>query len=203
MGEKRTASSCVSCYTYDEGKGSVATPCCRRFVCGRCTRANSRLAQTCIVCQLPIPQFDASDKLPDYDESLPNYEDQNSRPGFMVEKHELPGSSTPFGVEGTSLKEHGVHHYVRRDDSVNSLAIAYRIDASVIRKANHIYSDNLLQARLFILIPGASASLSSAPSEDEERKVKLKRFMVNAKCSDYDMARSKICSPQKVLSLRA
>lgn len=189
MSGKVAARSCVSCYNYDDiQKGTLRTPCCDRFVCGRCARSNPRLAETCILCQLPIPpEFDGSvneDNLPDYEEDLPEY-DQSVRSSH---KNALENDKCS---EDHAYKELGVQHYVRKQDSIASLSLAYKVEASVIRRANHIFQDNLLQGRSFIVIPGVTKSLSAAPGEDEERKVKLKKFMVAVKCTDYDMATSK------------
>lgn len=194
MSRQTASRSCVSCYSYDDTKkATLTTPCCGRFVCGTCARRNPRLAETCILCQLPIPQ-DLSqavgEDLPNYDESLPTYDSTKDfyQGSYGNEKEKLPNSN-PY-------KELGVQHYVRKDDSIASLALAYKVDPSVIRKANHIFQDNLLQGRSFIVVPGATVSLSASPDEHEERKVKLKKFMVAVKCTDYDMAKSK-CTPAR------
>lgn len=181
------ARSCVSCYGYDDSlKGTVPTPCCGRFVCGLCARRNPRLVETCILCQLPIPH-DLRDSLPGYDEYLPGYQpddddDTTPRTTDTKSNHE----KSPLGY-----KEIGVQHFVRKEDSVASLSLSYNVPASTIRKANHLFSDTLLQGRSFILVPGATRSLSDRPGEEDVRKGKLKRFMVAVKCTDYDMAKSK------------
>lgn len=161
------ARSCVACYSYEEGKDSIATPCCSRFVCGPCAISNPRLTEICVLCQLPIQQFAEP---PQYDP--------------------LPAYNEPQRTKSCGVKELGAQHYVRKDDTINSLSIAYHVDTNVIRRANHIFADHLLQARLFVIIPGATTSLSAAPGKDEERKVRLKRFMLATKCTDYDMAKS-------------
>ena len=168
--------SCVACYTYDVGKGSLPTPCCQRFVCSECARTRPRLRETCILCQLPIPQFPDKDDLPAY---------IDTPPGYSGSFHLVPEKKSYTGT-----KEFGVQHYVRKDDTINSLGLAYQIDPATIRKENHIFQDHLLQARSFVVIPGASRSLSESPGEGEERKVKLKRFMLATKCTDYDMAQT-------------
>lgn len=197
MASSKATHSCVSCYTYDRSsKGTLVTPCCARFVCGPCARSNPRLAETCILCQLPIPHDLApatAEDLPGYDDSLPEYESA----GLLDEKYHV--TEQKHLVADHAFKEAGVQHYVRKDDSVASLSLAYKVDKSFIRKANHIFQDNLLQGRSFIVIPGAMKSLSAAPGADEERKVKLKKFMVAVKCTDYDMATSESDTLQSLL----
>lgn len=209
----RPTRSCVSCYTYDASrKGTVPTPCCSRFVCGPCARGNSRLAETCILCQLPIPRDLARAKAEDEDETLPGYDEDGVLPSYPPDRdaslarpphfgddktsHDITGrgdtseKSTRQGEGGGGYKEIGVQHYVRREDSVAGLSLAYNVPAHHLRKTNHLFSDSLLQARSFILVPGARVSLSAHPGQDEAEKVKLKKFMVAVKCTDYDMAKS-------------
>ncbi|CCG84438.1 protein of unknown function [Taphrina deformans PYCC 5710] len=193
------ARSCVSCYTYDDSsKGTTPTPCCGRFVCGPCGRANPRLVETCILCQLPIPRDlggddGDGDELPGYDASLPRYAatDAPDTPEKDPSCGVVEGGGSATATDAWSVgKEAGVHHFVRKEDSVGSLSLAYDVAPSVIRKANHLFADALLQGRSFILVPGATRSLSDRPGEEDVRKGKLKRFMVQVKCTDYDMAKT-------------
>lgn len=189
--------SCVACYSYDErAKGAIATPCCSRFVCGSCARSNPRLAETCILCQLPIPSDLSRDDeedaaLPGYEDALPAYGSHGTSNGtFNSATEEKAKLRDKEESEQPAYKEAGVQHFVRKEDSVASLSLAYHVAASDIRKANHLFSDSLLQGRSFIIIPGAAVSLSASPDQDEIEKVKLKKFMVAVKCTDYDMAKS-------------
>jgi hypothetical protein len=176
--------SCVCCYTYNMNKkGSIPTPCCKRFVCGDCVRKTPRFAELCVLCQLPLASDlaagDASSP-PDYDVAgLPAYQSDGNAHMLQKEKETAQDKEQP-----------SAQHYVRKEDSIMSLSLAYKVDARDIRSANNIFSDHLLQARSFVMIPGAHISLSPAPGEDEQDKVKLKRFMVGSKCSDYAMAQA-------------
>ena len=122
---------------------------------------------------------------PLYDDSLPHYDSLEDAQRRIDMDRKEKSSASPG-----SYKEVGVQHFVRKEDSVHSLSLSYRVEPSIIRKANHLFSDNLLQGRSFVIIPGATVSLSAAPGEEEEMKVKLKKFMVAVKCTDYDMAKS-------------
>jgi hypothetical protein len=87
-------------------------------------------------------------------------------------------------------------HFLNHDyDTIASLSIRYNVPAMVLRQANKITSDHLLQGRRTVLIPGeyykGGVSLSPRPVEGEEeerRKSKIRRFMTSCKVSDYDIA---------------
>lgn len=57
---------------------------------------------------------------------------------------------------------------------------------------NKLHSDQLLAARKWVLIPSShynGPALSTPPdAEEEERKNKLRRWMVATKCADYNVA---------------
>lgn len=87
-----------------------------------------------------------------------------------------------------------VHHLHHPRDTIPSLSLSYNIPPSVLRSYNNLSSDNLLLARHTILIP---ASHYSGPSlspdrqidaEEDERRKKIRRFMVACKVSEYDVA---------------
>ncbi|KAL1905142.1 hypothetical protein Sste5344_009088 [Sporothrix stenoceras] len=98
----------------------------------------------------------------------------------------------------TSSSEKGVPilHYLDHDrDSIASLSLRYNVPADLLRQANRLTADHLLQARRVIQIPSLSgttvASLSPQPVEREaeaRRKAAIRRFMVACKVSDYDLA---------------
>ena len=83
-------------------------------------------------------------------------------------------------------------HFVGLDDSLQALSLAYGVAVPILRKHNHLYSDQLLQARKWILIPRSHYTgppLSTPPDpEEEERKTKLRRWMVATKCAEYNVA---------------
>jgi len=62
----------------------------------------------------------------------------------------------------------------------------------ILRAHNNIFSDSLLAARKYVLIPSShyqGPPLSTPPDpEEEERKNKLRRWMVATKCPDYSVA---------------
>jgi LysM repeat protein len=85
-----------------------------------------------------------------------------------------------------------VVHYLDPDDSISSLSLSYQVPVPVLRAHNGVYSDKLLAARKWVLIPRShyqGLPLSTPPdAEEEERKNKLRRWMVATKCPDYDVA---------------
>jgi hypothetical protein len=85
-----------------------------------------------------------------------------------------------------------VIHHLSGDDTLQSLSLAYRVPIEVIRRHNKIHADNLLSGHKWLLIPASHYNgppLSSPPDpEEEERKNKLRRWMVATKCADYEVA---------------
>ncbi|KAK5945627.1 hypothetical protein PMZ80_002832 [Knufia obscura] len=83
-------------------------------------------------------------------------------------------------------------HFLTPEDTLSSLSLAYRVPQDVLRKHNSLFSDSLLVARKFVLIPRSyydGPPLSSPPDpEQEERKNKVRRWMVTTKCAEYSMA---------------
>lgn len=83
-------------------------------------------------------------------------------------------------------------HFVGPEDSLQSLSLAYKIPGDVLRRHNNLYSDQLLAARKWIVVPRshyAGPSLSTPPDPGEEaRKTTLRRWMVATKCVDYGVA---------------
>lgn len=83
-------------------------------------------------------------------------------------------------------------HFVSLEDSLQSLSIAYGVPTSVLRQYNNVYSDVLITARKWVLIPRShydGPPLSNPPDPDEEeRKIKVRRWMVATKCPDYGVA---------------
>ena len=74
-----------------------------------------------------------------------------------------------------------------------SLSLAYRVPVPVLRAHNNVQSDHLLAARKWVLIPRShyqGPPLSTPPDpEEEEKKNKLRRWMVATKCPEYDIAK--------------
>jgi hypothetical protein len=86
-----------------------------------------------------------------------------------------------------------VLHFVDpTNDTVNMLAIRYRIPADALKRKNGIFQDHLLAGRRTVLIPGeyykGGVSLSPRPIEGEEeelRKTKIRKWMVACKVHEY------------------
>lgn len=85
-------------------------------------------------------------------------------------------------------------HFVRSSDSVASLSLLYGVPLDELRVHNRLFADNLLHARHAVRIPGtyySGSSHSSTPvdgEEEETRKSKTKRFQLQTKCIDPEMA---------------
>jgi hypothetical protein len=86
-----------------------------------------------------------------------------------------------------------VLHFVDpNNDTIASLSLRYGVPAEALQKTNSLYASHLLAARRTVLIPGeyykGGVSLSPRPLEGEEeemRKMKLRKFMVNCKVAEY------------------
>lgn len=88
-----------------------------------------------------------------------------------------------------------VLHFLAPNDTLHSLSMAYGVPLAALRTTNNVFADNLLQGRKTMLIPGefykAGVSLSPQPidgQEQEEKKTKLRRFMVVCKVAQYEVA---------------
>lgn len=87
-------------------------------------------------------------------------------------------------------------HHLSPTDTLSSLSLLYHVPLPVLRQHNSFPptggSDYLLAARKHILIPASYYSgpnLSTPPDpEVEERKNKIRKFMVLTKCVDYGVA---------------
>ena len=165
--------------------------CCGRTICATCQYNNSRFKTYCPFCQLSSePTALPAEGLrlpPSYrdDEQkhridLPPAYDTLSRPG-----HSVAAVRPPEDTEDTV-------HFLSPDDTVHSLSLAYKVPHDVLRKHNALYSDSLLVARKFMLIPKDhydGPPLSTPPDpEEEERKNKVRRWMVATKCAEYNVA---------------
>ena len=167
-------------------------PCCGRAICDDCI---SRTVPTSLPQGLRDPpayesapgslrQEESSTILHRNSDGLFE-DDEPPEYSAQVEKEENQGQqSTP-----------DVTHHLHPIDTVQSLSLAYAVPLSVLRNHNNLFNDSLLPARRTMSIPGShykgGVSLSPKPieSEDErERKAKVRRFMVQTKCHQYDMA---------------
>jgi hypothetical protein len=98
-------------------------------------------------------------------------------------------------VEVTPDPNDTIHH-LSNSDTLSSLSLLYNIPLPVLRQHNSFpvsgTSDFLLPARKIVLIPAShynGPSLSTPPDpEEEERKNKIRKFMVLTKVVDYGVA---------------
>jgi len=154
----------------DGKKGLLRTYCCGRPICVSCDSKNGR--QQCIYCPLNPAEPPADDDDDLIDDDPPAYE-------AVV-------ATTSVNTE-TGQPE--VIHYIGPEDTVASLALSYGVDSNEIRKRNKIFSDPLIAGRSFVYIPNYHGmSRSSAVDADTERKRKIKRFQIAAKCVDYQVS---------------
>ena len=84
-----------------------------------------------------------------------------------------------------------LHFLDIRHDTLVSLSFQYGTPIDALRRANGIWTDNLLHARKTLIIPGrfykAGISLSPRPigcEEEEIRRNKVRRWMVACKVSE-------------------
>ena len=166
--------------------------CCDRTICATCQYSNPRFQTYCPYCQIssaptalpatglrlpPAYSSSASKSRNGYNEDQPPAYDSITR----LEHHD----SSPPQTDDTV-------HFLSSDDTLSSLSLAYGVPTPILRSHNNIYSDGLLPGRKWILIPKSHYSgppLSSPPDpEEEERKNKLRRWMVATKCAEYDVA---------------
>jgi len=182
------------------------TECCSRTMCGTCLYQNPRFQTYCPFCQIssaPTALPATGLRLPPtytpasqgagfrswLDEAPPPYYDSDS--DWMSGSRRLIISTATTSGSPPSDTEDAVH-FVGAHDTLQSLSLAYKVPLSVLRQHNNLYSDPLLAARKWILIPKSHYSgpaLSMPPDpEEEERKTKVRRWMVATKCADYSVA---------------
>lgn len=168
--------------------------CCGRAICARCLTDNPRFADYCPFCQIatgpsalppqglrePPTYSPPEDERRNNDDELPPYTAQN----LLQAPSEKSKASTDDAPD--------VLHFVDpNNDSISSLSLSYGVPAEALRRTNKMYANHLLAARRTILIPGefykGGVSLSPRPLEGEEeemKKTKLRKFMVQCKVSE-------------------
>ncbi|KIX07423.1 uncharacterized protein Z518_02076 [Rhinocladiella mackenziei CBS 650.93] len=176
--------------------------CCSRQICAPCQYRYPRFRSYCPFCQISSgPSSLPKDGLrlpPSYTTSThtlsrrnraetppPSYDDSIS----VTPRHRMlsdqPSGNPPPDTEDTV-------HFISSEDNLQSLSLSYKVPIPVLRQHNNLYSDSLLAARKWILIPKShyeGPSLSTPPDpEDEQRKLKLRRWMVATKCAEYNVA---------------
>jgi len=166
--------------------------CCGRTICASCQYDNPRFQTYCPFCQIscgPNPLSSSGLRLP------PAY--STSSKSTTHQSDDLPPAYTSIRVSAVAgsrpPETDDVIHYLTTDDTIASISLAYQVPAPMIRTHNGLYSDNLMAARKWILIPRShyqGPALSTPPDpEEEERKNRLRRWMVSTKCPDYDVAK--------------
>ena len=170
--------------------------CCGRSICSRCLNQNKRYETYCPYCQISTepsalphglrdpPAYSKSDE----QETLrhPNDDDENP-PAYSVNSAYRP----PPEKQKPDEPAPDVLHFLTPNDSTHSLALAYGVPINALRKTNNVYTDNLLQGRKTVLIPGeyykGGVSLSPQPidgEEEEMKKQKVRRWMVGCKVAE-------------------
>jgi hypothetical protein len=186
--------------------------CCGRTICAACQYKNRRFETYCPFCQISSepsalpqnglrlpPAYTKTDNDPEKslrsqvdapsEDAPPPYSSllSQSQPQFPTAR------STPSGANGNppSSTPDTIHH-LSPTDSLSSLSLAYNVPLPILRQHNALFTDSLLMGRKYILIPAShytGPSLSQPPDPaEEERKNKIRRFMVQTKCSDYAVA---------------
>ena len=166
--------------------------CCCRTICASCQYDNPRFQTYCPFCQISC----GPNPLPPNGLRLPPSYSTSSKDGAR-KTEDLPpayGSiAASIGAGSQPPETNDLVHYLTADDSISSLSLAYQVPVAVLRTSNGVFSDKLMAARKWILIPRShyqGPPLSSPPDpEEEERKNKLRRWMVATKCPEYDVAK--------------
>ncbi|EME47170.1 hypothetical protein DOTSEDRAFT_165998 [Dothistroma septosporum NZE10] len=172
--------------------------CCGRSICSRCLNQNKRYETYCPYCQITtepslLPQ---GLKEPPAYSSLDDRIPPPTQPS--PQDDELPAYSESQSRHAQSEKEQphdDVLHFLKPDDSLHSLSLAYGVPTHALRRANNVFSDHLIQGRKTVIIPGeyykGGVSLSPQPVESEEeelKKNKTRRWMMACKVAEYDVA---------------
>lgn len=166
-------------------------PCCSRYICSDCMRKNSRFETYCPFCQVTSEPS----KLPQGLRDPPTYSSPSSSP---KRKPADPVNDEPPAYnsldQSSSSQQDDVVHHLRPDDTISSISIAYNVPAGILRSHNTMFADHLISARRTISVPAShyqGPSLSNEPVESEEeteRKSRIRRFMMQTKCHEYNVA---------------
>ncbi|WYZ40466.1 hypothetical protein EsH8_IV_000807 [Colletotrichum jinshuiense] len=178
--------------------------CCGRVMCGGCIHNNPRFSSYCPYCQTSSAPSVLPPNLRDpalYTSVPPTHHVSSGAPSappppYTPSTNDVPLDEKSGPSSSASTPPEDTLHFLNHEhDTVASLSLRYGVPAAVLRRANNITSDHLLQGRRTVLIPGeyyaAGVSLSPRPVEGEEeelRKSRIRRFMTGCKVSDYDVA---------------
>lgn len=165
--------------------------CCGRSICASCQHRNPRFQTYCPFCQISS----GPSALPATGLRLPPSYSRSARETAPLHDDQPPAYESIARIpnhDSRPPETEDVVHFLNSDDTIASLSLAYKVPQPVLRSYNNVYSDNLLAARKWLLIPKAfyrGPPLSAPPDpEEEEKKNKLRRWMVTTKCADYDIA---------------
>ena len=194
--------SCATCaQSYSDSLASISEKplfpgrymsCCSRSICARCLNQNRRYESYCPYCQISTRPTTSSQGLRD----PPAYSTSTIVAAESPEEEQPPpyranGTATPTEKSDEDRQTPDVLHFLKPNDTIRSLALAYGVPAEGLRKINNIFSDHLVQGRRTVLVPGefykGGVSLSPQPVEgveEETRKTKIRRWMVICKVSE-------------------
>jgi hypothetical protein len=182
--------------------------CCGRIICAACQYKNPRFETYCPFCQISSepsalpqnglrlpPAYSRTDGKPE--KSLRSHladehNDTSAPPPYSsVAAHNRSSASTSDGPQPPTNTPDTIHH-LSPSDTIPSLSLAYNVPAPILRSHNALWADHLVSGRKYILIPASHYTgppLSQPPDPaEEERKVKVRRWMVATKCADYGVA---------------
>lgn len=204
------ADACATCASFfgrasDPASEKALLPgrypeCCGRSICSRCLNQNNRYETYCPYCQITTePSL-----LPQGLRDPPAYSSLDDRTPPPVQPSpqddELPAYSESQSNQAPREKKQpheDVLHFLKPDDSLHSLSLAYGVPMHALRKANNVFSDHLIQGRKTVIIPGeyysGGVSVSPQPLESEEeelKKNKTRRWMMACKVAEYVALRS-------------
>lgn len=171
--------------------------CCGRSICSKCLNQNKRYETYCPYCQITTEPSLLPQGLKDppaystLEDVRPSQIQANSEDDELPPYYSHPATQPPPEKAADEEPAPDVLHFLTPNDSIHSLALAYGVPMTILRKVNNVYSDHLLQGRRTILIPGeyykGGVSLSPRPIEGEEeeaKKQKVRRWMVGCKVAE-------------------
>ncbi|KAK6353015.1 hypothetical protein TWF696_005006 [Orbilia brochopaga] len=159
--------------------------CCARNVCTSCAEKNPRLITYCPFCPIKRPSPSSSSSIT-----------ENTAPPRYTPSASSPPPYTATDTDTDTVTHGDVRHYLSEPDSIASLSLLYGVPPATLRSYNQLYSDHLLPARSYLLIPRShyiGPSLSPSPLQRPESAV-IARFQVATKCVDYDVAKGYLAS---------
>lgn len=180
-------------------------PCCQRAICAACVSKNPRFASYCPFCQVSTkpsslpqglrdPPAYSPPASPKRRAAVPESDTTSSEQSEEPPSYSSLSSTDRRAVDQQSQDQPDVLHHLHPTDTITSLSLAYHVPAPILRSHNSLFQDSMLPARRTLLIPAShytGPSLSDQPvesAEETERKAKIRRFMVGAKCPAYEVA---------------